>query len=565
MDKQSWENLTDAEIELQVAAALEQPDPNEALPANVPTLITLLTALGWDELDTLVAVPEGATPPTVMEWAGLALVAMPTTTQGRARGTDFEKALARIAAPGLIERSALARMKESAKAWQRRVEGVARDADLSRDDQEFADTEPAQEPLPLTEVAEEVAAAIEEWVDAPVEYVDVVVLWSFGTWGLPPGCAITVAAERGGAMYFPYLWITSVDPGSGKSTLLASLAAIVRRPATVQRITPSVLFRLVDARQPTLLMDEVGRTVTGNSDLEGLLDMACYRHGTVRLSEKVGTARGGETFRPRSFKSFTAVALGGLGRIAPTLRSRSIRLRMRPARAGYATLPLSSHMRAIGRLRADIGPHLAAHAKSIADALSGEPVGTLPSYLVRRSADNWRPLFAIAELIGGDWPARCLAACARLGRPREDDDESALRDVLDALQVFQQERTQNYAAAKAAEARSLAVARVSLFEKTGPEYDPQIPLEFVPTAGFALWLSNSSAAKDFAAATAGPAGRSLTAKAIAALLSEADVPTNRLRSQTDNERKQVRGFHLMDLERAWAERRPFNVSSEGDK
>ena len=35
MDAQTWENLTDAEIEAEVVAALEQPHPDEALLADV--------------------------------------------------------------------------------------------------------------------------------------------------------------------------------------------------------------------------------------------------------------------------------------------------------------------------------------------------------------------------------------------------------------------------------------------------------------------------------------------------------------------------------------------------
>ncbi len=38
--------------------------------------------------------------------------------------------------------------------------------------------------------------------------------------------------------------------------------------------------------------------------------------------------------------------------------------------------------------------------------------------LINRGADNWRPLFTVADIISGDWPARIRAAAARLA-PRE--------------------------------------------------------------------------------------------------------------------------------------------------
>jgi putative DNA primase/helicase len=46
-----------------------------------------------------------------------------------------------------------------------------------------------------------------------------------------------------------------------------------------------------------------------------------------------------------------------------------------------------------------------------------------------RLADNWRPLFAIAEIAGGDWPKRCADASAKL-TCRDSDDCESLRILL---------------------------------------------------------------------------------------------------------------------------------------
>ncbi|MGE0294785.1 MAG: DUF3631 domain-containing protein [Hyphomonadaceae bacterium] len=57
----------------------------------------------------------------------------------------------------------------------------------------------------------------------------------------------------------------------------------------------------------------------------------------------------------------------------------------------------------------------------------------MPAGLHDRAADNWRPLFAIAEAAGGDWPARAVAACLALsaGVEREADSVGValLRDI----------------------------------------------------------------------------------------------------------------------------------------
>ena len=106
--RSAWEDLPDGELERQALEAASSP-AGPRPPDTVDELIGLSTAEGWLELDTLVAVSDGAPDPTVMEWCGLAIRAMPMTSQGRARGDDFEKALARIAAPGIANRAALLR------------------------------------------------------------------------------------------------------------------------------------------------------------------------------------------------------------------------------------------------------------------------------------------------------------------------------------------------------------------------------------------------------------------------------------------------------------------------
>ena len=39
-----------------------------------------------------------------------------------------------------------------------------------------------------------------------------------------------------------------------------------------------------------------------------------------------------------------------------------------------------------------------------------EALPHIPNLGNDRAVDNWQPLFTVAELIGGDWPDKCLAA-----------------------------------------------------------------------------------------------------------------------------------------------------------
>jgi hypothetical protein len=53
----------------------------------------------------------------------------------------------------------------------------------------------------------------------------------------------------------------------------------------------------------------------------------------------------------------------------------------------------------------------------------------LPPSAFNRLADNWRPLFAIAETAGGDWPRRAADAFTKL-TGKEDGDAQGISDAI---------------------------------------------------------------------------------------------------------------------------------------
>jgi hypothetical protein len=58
--------------------------------------------------------------------------------------------------------------------------------------------------------------------------------------------------------------------------------------------------------------------------------------------------------------------------------------------------------------------------------------------LINRTADNWRPLFAIAEVIGLDWPVRIREAAAALA-PRENDTTGTMV-LADIRKIFDEHK-----------------------------------------------------------------------------------------------------------------------------
>jgi len=67
----------------------------------------------------------------------------------------------------------------------------------------------------------------------------------------------------------------------------------------------------------------------------------------------------------------------------------------------------------------------------------------MPKNAFNRLGDNWRPLFAIAEIAGDDWPQRAVNAFAKL-TSRDDTDAQGLGVMLltDIRQAFNENRVE---------------------------------------------------------------------------------------------------------------------------
>jgi hypothetical protein len=127
------------------------------------------------------------------------------------------------------------------------------------------------------------------------------------------------------------------------------------------------------------------------------------------------------------------MAIASIGRLPGTIEDRSIKIALRRRRSDEA----------VERVRLDRLDELVPIARRAArwiadhfDALrAADP--DVPSELHDRAADNWRPLLAIAEAAGKDWPERARRAAVMLTRDGADDAETALTLLLaDLREMF---------------------------------------------------------------------------------------------------------------------------------
>jgi uncharacterized protein DUF3631/Toprim domain-containing protein len=227
----------------------------------------------------------------------------------------------------------------------------------------------------------------------------------------------------------PKLNLSSPDRGCGKTTLLEVIGALVPRPETGSSITAAVTFRLIQARRPTLLIDEADRVLRNtNEELMAVLNSSHRRSGAyVWRVEEIGGER-----VPVKFSTWAACAFAGIRSLPSTLQDRSIIVRLSKARPGEV----------LAHLRNGTAPALREIKRQIARwaaDLLHLPEPALPPALFNRAGDNWGCLFAIAHLAGGRWPQ--LVQQAALGSLMADTAESTLVHLLEGIRRAFGERT----------------------------------------------------------------------------------------------------------------------------
>lgn len=275
------------------------------------------------------------------------------------------------------------------------------------------DVEPWPEAVDGGAVLNEIAETLERYVALPQGAPDALALY----------CAHTHCFEV--FTCSPRLNITSPEHGCGKSTLKGIVALFVNRPLCLDSLTTAVTFRLLDKHAPTLLADESDAWLRDNEELRGALNAGHERGGLFARCE-------GDGNEVRAFRVFAPAALCGIGALPGTLHDRSIVIPMKRAKPGELRARFDSRYTAPQR---ELCWKLARWIDDNREQIAGcDP--TLPNGCFNRFADNWRPLFAIAEVLGGNWPQRCAEAYAKL-TSRDMETESyrvmALADIRELL------------------------------------------------------------------------------------------------------------------------------------
>jgi hypothetical protein len=234
-----------------------------------------------------------------------------------------------------------------------------------------------------------------------------------------------------------YIHVSSPLPECGKSRLLEVLEALVAKPWFTARVSAAVLMRKVDQDHPTLLLDESDAAFSADEQyseaLRGLLNAGCHRTG--KASVCVGQ---GANLTFRDFSVFGPKAIAGIGRLPSTVESRSIPIVMkrRTKTEWIEKWRRRDAWQTADGLRERLATTLASELDRLRPARPDIPDG-----LSDRAEDVLEPLFAIADLAGGEWPEAVRDAAVRLmgqaaRAAREADQNLPLELLTDIRDIF---------------------------------------------------------------------------------------------------------------------------------
>jgi putative DNA primase/helicase len=292
------------------------------------------------------------------------------------------------------------------------------------------DVDPWPEAVNGASVLNEVAKAVSEYLVLPEGTAEAIALW----------CAHAHAFEA--FIHTPRLNFYAPEMGCGKTTGLDVVATLTPRALRTENITAPILFRLVEAQRPTLLLDEADKILHQADELCGLLN-AGHKRGAMALRCE------GENNVVRGFRAFAPAAIAGIGALPGTLTDRSIMVRL--VRAKPDEIQVRFDPRRTER-EAELNRKLARWASENFDQLKKcDP--QLPQTAFNRVADNWRPLFAVAEVAGGDWPERAHNAFNKLtSTDRMDGQSIRVMLLADIKAVFTEKDTDGLPSGELAEA-----------------------------------------------------------------------------------------------------------------
>lgn len=282
---------------------------------------------------------------------------------------------------------------------------------------EFDEVEPWRDAVALSDVLDLISGTILRFIVCDRVTADAAALWVVMTWLMD---TVKVA---------PLAVITAPEKRCGKSQMLSVIGRMVCRPLQASNISAAALYRVVEAHQPTLLIDETDAFLKDNEDMRGIINSG-HTPDSAYVIRLVG-----DDHAPVKFSTWGAKALSGIGTLADTIMDRAVVLQLR-RKMPHESVERLRHAEPelFEEIRSKISRCVNDHRELIRRC---KPV--IPNVLHDRAQDNWEPLLGIAEVSGERWAQ--LARKAAISLTGVTDSSSVGNELLaDIQEVIEQKR-----------------------------------------------------------------------------------------------------------------------------
>jgi hypothetical protein len=248
-------------------------------------------------------------------------------------------------------------------------------------DQNSSDVGTSTEVVETNAVLDGMVTEILRYLAIPRDAAEVMALWVlhthvFGAW-----------------THTPRLAFLSPVLQCGKTRALSILEILVAKPHFSSSITGPGVFRLVQKDHPTLLLDEVDTYLESNEELRNVLNSGHEISGAA-------TRCVGNNYIPTRFSTWAPLALGMIGNLPDTVKSRAIVIQMKRRRADEDPVE-DFHPARARELKTLKRKAIVWGSQNLKELTSAQP--QVPDGLNNRAADNWKPLIAIGDLAGAEW------------------------------------------------------------------------------------------------------------------------------------------------------------------
>jgi hypothetical protein len=189
---------------------------------------------------------------------------------------------------------------------------------------------------------------------------------------------------------FPYINLKG-EQGSGKTKLIDTMSCVSFNAIQVIDPSPAVLFRMVHALRPTLLLDEAERLHSDDArEIRQIINAGYKRGATVPRCE-------GEGNELKFFEVYSPKILAAIKPIGATIEDRSIQILMRRPDPDDTrqNLEVNSYDEIWMKIRS--GFYRAPF--DYRDKIRKSATAALPQWLIARPRELWSPLLSIARVI----------------------------------------------------------------------------------------------------------------------------------------------------------------------